>query len=184
MRSATLPAIALIASLALAGCSSSTSPQASPAAAAANSPAVPAAAPPAAAAPFDAKAVTGKLAKTVPTVKLTVTYDATTDPNGKLGRQHQYQSKTAFDDTRVSSSPKAADDAVQGRRDSISYGGTVEVFATDADAETWATYVDKAQQALGPMATPDYIYRHGSVVVRVSHLLSAAQAGDYDKALS
>lgn len=184
MRSATLPALALIAGLALASCSSSATTKAAPAAAAANSPAAPAAAPPAAATPLDAKAVTEKLAKTVPTAKLTVTYDATTDPNGKLGRQHQYQSKTAFDDTRVASNPKAADDAVGGRRDSISYGGTVEVFANDADAETWATYVDKAQQALGPMATPDYIYRHGTVVVRVSHLLSATQAADYDKALS
>ncbi|MFB9364898.1 hypothetical protein [Kitasatospora albolonga] len=130
----------------------------------------------------DAKTVTERLAKTLP-VKLTVTYDATTDPNGKLGRPHQYLSKTAFDDTRVSNSPKAKEDESKGRRDSISYGGTVEVFATPEDAETWMRYVDSMQAAFGALVTPDYLYRSGVTVVRVSHLLTAEQAKAYEAAI-
>jgi len=185
MNRATLTAAAVLTAVALAGCSSSktTTPAAAPPAAGGAAP-TPTAAAPAAAPAGDAKTVTAALTKAIPTVKLTVTYDATSDPNTRLGRPHQYVSKTAFDDTRVSSLPKAAEDATDNRRDSISYGGTVEVFANDADATAWATYVDKAQQALGGLATPDYIYQHGAVVVRVSHLLTAAQAAEYQKALS
>ncbi len=183
--------LALAAAL-LAGasaCSSNPAPAAAPAAppaAAAPSsttPAAPTTAPAASAPAADAANVTAALTKKVPSVKLTVTYDATTDPNGKLGRPHQYVSKTAFDDTRVSGLPKAQEDASKGRRDSISYGGTVETFATAEDAQAWADYVDKGQAALGGMLTPDYIVRKGTVVIRVSHLLTAAQAAEYEKAL-
>lgn len=131
----------------------------------------------------DAAAVTAKLAKTITSVQLTVTYDATTDPNTRLGRPHQYTSKTAFDDTRVSEKPEAKEDASQDRRDSISYGGTVEVFATAEDAKVWMDYVDKAQQALGGMLKPDYLYRHDAVVVRVSHLLTPDQAKQYEQGI-
>ncbi|MFG3054190.1 hypothetical protein ACGFZP_24985 [Kitasatospora sp. NPDC048239] len=131
----------------------------------------------------DAASVTRQLAAAGLPVRLTVTYDAGSDPNGKLGRPHQYTGKTAFDDTRVSSLEKAAADASKGRRDSISYGGTVEVFATSEDAQGWADYIDKAQQAMGGLMTPDYILRKGPVVVRVSHLLSAEQAKAYEAAL-
>ncbi|MFJ8039451.1 hypothetical protein ACIRBX_02920 [Kitasatospora sp. NPDC096147] len=161
-------------------------PVAAPPATAADSPSAPSApsassARPAAPAP-DAKSVTEKLARTLP-VRLTVTYDATSDPNGKLGRPHQYLSKTAFDDTRVSDSPKAKDGASQGRRDSISYGGTVEVFATPEDAETWVKYVDAMQATFSGFSTPDHLYRSGVTVVRVSHVLTADQAKAYENAI-
>jgi len=184
MRTRTALAATTLTLAALTACSS-TAKTAAPAAAPAASSTAPSA--PASSAapskPADAAAITSQLAAKIPSVKLTVTYDATTDPNGKLGRPHQYIGKTAFDDSRVSSLPKAKEDAVRDRRDSISYGGTVETFATIDDAKAWADYVDKAQQALGALATPDYIYQAGTVVVRVSHLLTAAQAGEYKTAL-
>jgi hypothetical protein len=170
--------VAVAATIVLAGCSSATQNTGVPAATAS-----PAAAPPQAKAQ-DAAAVTAQLTKAIPPVKLTVTYDATSDPNGRLGRPHQYTSKTAFDDTRVSNDPKAKEDATKDRRDSISYGGTVEVFATADDATAWVKYVDTAQQALGGLLKPDYMYQHGKVVVRVSHLLTPDQAAAYDKALA
>lgn len=172
-----LPALALAAALLTAGCSSTvtTSAQNEPPAPAASSPA------PASKAPLDAKAVTEKLAAAIPTVKLTVVYDAATDPNGKLGRPNQYTSKTAFDDSRASSNPKAADDA-HGRKNDIAYGGTVEVFASDDDAAAWEKYVTTITKSVGGLITPDYVYRHGKVVIRVSHLLTPDQAAEYDKA--
>lgn len=132
---------------------------------------------------FDAAAVTAKIAKAIPSVKLTVTYDATSDPNGKLGRPHQYSSKTAFDDTRVSNDPKAKDASREGRRDGIAYGGTVEVFPTVEDAEAWVKYIDGVGKALGSLVTPDYVYRQGAVVVRVSRLLTPEQAAGFEKAI-
>jgi hypothetical protein len=150
--------------------------------AAAKSSAAPAPAPPAKA--TDAAGITRQLTTKGLPVKLTITYDATSDPNGRLGRPHQYLSKTAFDDTRVADSPQAKEDATKDRRDSISYGGTVEVFPNADDATVWVKYVDGAQQALGGLIRPDYIYQHGAVVVRVSHLLTPDQAKVYEKAIA
>lgn len=185
----TRTAIAITAGLltALTACSSSggSSTTAAPAAAAPASAQPPA--PASSSAPakaLDAAGITAKLATTIPSVKLTVTYDATSDPNGRLGRQHQYSSKTAFDDTRVSNDPKAKEDATKDRRDSISYGGTVEVFDTAEDAKAWMDYVDNAQQSLGGLLKPDYLYRHEAVVVRVSHLLTPDQAKQYEQGIS
>ncbi|MGW2545364.1 hypothetical protein ACWC5I_31930 [Kitasatospora sp. NPDC001574] len=60
----------------------------------------------------------------------------------------------------------------------------VETFATPEDAKAWAEYVDKAQQALGSLFTPDYVYVAGPVVVRVSHLLTTDRAKACEKAIS
>lgn len=167
--------------LSVSACSSGGSPAAPvPPAASGASVAVQSSAP---AKQLDAAGVTAKIAKVIPSVKLTVTYDATTDPNGKLGRQHQYSSKTAFDDTRVSGNPKAKEASKEGRRDGIAYGGTVEVFPTVEDAQAWVKYIDGLQQALGSLVTPDYVYRQGAVVVRVSRLLTPDQAAGFEKAI-
>ncbi len=180
----TRSAIAVTAGLlaALTACSSgssspSTAPPGSGTAAASTQPSTPA---PAKA--LDAAGMTAKLAKTIPTIKLTVTYNATSDPNQRMGRPHQYLSKTAFDDTRVSDNPKASERAKD--RNDIAYGGTVEVFATPEDAETWFKYIDGLSQALGGMVQPDYYYRNGAVVVRVSHLLTPEQAKQYEQGIS
>ncbi|MGW4897355.1 hypothetical protein ACWEQL_34630 [Kitasatospora sp. NPDC004240] len=175
--------------LALTSCGSTTTPPTAvatppPATIPANAPAAATgttARPPAPA--VDAAAVTKKLTAAGLPVKLTVVYDATSDPNGKLGKPRQYISKTAFDDTRVSGLDKATADATKGRRDSLVYGGTVEVFATAEDAQGWAEYIDKSQQAMGTLMIPDHILRKGPVVVRLSHLLTAEQARAYEALL-
>ncbi|MFF1874293.1 hypothetical protein [Kitasatospora herbaricolor] len=183
VRALTLPAVtALLA--ATAACSAAPSAAAPPAPVAANGQTGPATGTGRPLAALDAAAVTQQLIRVIPTVKLTVTYDGTTDPNGKLGRPHQYVSKSAFDDTRVSGLPKAKEDESRGRRDSISYGGTVEIFATPEDARGWADYIDQGQQAMGSLLTPDYIFRNGTVVVRVSHLLTTEQASAYGRAIA
>lgn len=183
LRALTLPAVAVLLSAA-AACSSAPPAAAPPAPAAMNSQAGSSSGTSRPLAALDAAAVTQQLIRVIPSVKLTVTYDGTTDPNGKLGRPHQYVSKSAFDDTRVSGLPKAKEDESRGRRDSISYGGTVEIFATPEDARAWADYIDQGQQAMGSLLTPDYIFRNGTVVVRVSHLLTTEQASAYGRAIA
>ncbi|MEV8098622.1 hypothetical protein [Kitasatospora sp. NPDC085879] len=130
----------------------------------------------------DATAVTKQLLATGLPVKLTVAYTDADDPERRLGQPHQYVSKTAFDDTRVSGSPLAKEDAVGHRRDAVSYGGTVEVFATSEDAEARVRDIGGEQQSSGA-ARPDYLYRSGVVVVRVSHLLTPEQARAYEAAI-
>lgn len=131
----------------------------------------------------DALAITKQLAAAVPTVRLDIAFTAATDPNGKLGRPHQYTSKTAFIDSRIPAA-KAKEDAADGDHHPIAAGGTVEVFATDADAKAWIAYVDKIGQAFGGMVTPDYLLRHGRYVIRASHLLTPTQVDGYKAVLA
>jgi hypothetical protein len=137
---------------------------------------------PKSAAEADAAAVTERLTEAIPTVKTTVVYTDASDPNGKLGRPHQYLSKTAFTDTRIPYAKAHADD--NGRKDALSYGGTTEVFATDADAKAWVGYIDKIGQAVGGLVTPDYLLRNGRIVLRVSHVLTTAQVNEYKAVLA
>ena len=171
-------AVALLAAVGLlTGCSSSSDSKAT------SEPGVHTAAPIQQVAKLDAKGITQRLIAAVPSVTMKVDYTAATDPNGKMGRPHQYVSKTAFADSRVSKNPKAADES-NHRPDAISYGGTVEVFATVADANAWTAYIDKLGQALGGMVTPDYVLQRGRYVIRASDLLTPAQVDGYKAVLT
>ncbi|MEC3992266.1 hypothetical protein VSR01_01375 [Actinacidiphila sp. DG2A-62] len=181
MRIRTTAAVLAVPAALLAGCSSGSSKSAP------EEPGV------ATSAPATVKAITGKqadaatvtkqLAAAVPSVKLTVTYTEATDPNSRMGRPHQYVSKTAFADSRVSTNPKAKDEA-DGRPDAISYGGTVEVFAADADAKAWVDGIDKMGQAVSSLVTPDYLLRQGRYVIRASDLLTPGQVAEYKAVLA
>lgn len=131
---------------------------------------------------LNATTITDQLVAAVPTITTTVVYTQTSDPNGKMGRPHQYLSKTAFADSRI---PEAkAKEQADGRPDAISYGGTVEVFATDADAKAWVDGIDKIGQAVGSFVTPDYLLRQGRYVIRASSILTPAQADEYKAVLA
>ncbi|WP_052390074.1 hypothetical protein [Streptomyces sp. NRRL B-24484] len=131
----------------------------------------------------DAAAVTKHLLASGLPVKLTAAYTGADDPERLLGRPRQYVSKAAFDDTRVSNSPLAKEEAPGHRRDAVSYGGAVEVFATAEDAEARAGDLGGRQPSPGGGARPDYVYRSGVVLVRVSHLLTPEQAHAYTRAI-
>jgi hypothetical protein len=171
-----------VASLALAAtaCSSSSDkPAAAPPAATTPAtttptPAGPSVAPASAAtttaAAVDAAAVTAKLAKAIPGLKQVKAYTAEDDPNHLLGRPGQYTSKTAFTDPRV----KAVD--VDGQaEDAIIRGGSIEVFATEADAAARAGYLAGVIKALPLALEYDYVV-HGTVLIRASKLLTPEQA--------
>jgi hypothetical protein len=166
----TIAAVLLAGSLALPGCSSSSSDTSSntPKAAASQ-------------APMTAATITTGLAEHIPTVKTVAVYTEATDTNKRMGRPHQYLSKTAFADSRIPLAEAKKDSG--GRKDAISYGGTVEVFATAADAKAWADSIDAAMSKLTALITPDYIYRSGRVVIRASNDLTPSQAKEYETAL-
>lgn len=172
MNRATLAVAIALTAVALAGCSSSKT--STPAAAPPVASAQPAAPSPAAKAVDAAQAVSA-LTKTVTAAKTGTTITADTDPNSLLGRPGQYTSKVTFTDSRV----KASD--VDGLKpDDVQRGGAVEVFASASDAQTRASYIQTVTKSLPAAAEYDYV--HGTVLVRVSHYLTPAQAGDYDKA--
>ncbi|MCM2427397.1 hypothetical protein [Streptomyces sp. RKAG337] len=171
----TIAGAALVAAVALTGCSSTPTPNAP---AAAPSASTTTAQPPAAdkpAGPLDAKAITTGLGKKIPTMKTTLVYTEDTDPNHLLGRPGSYTSKTAFSDSRV----KAAE--VEGlRSDAIERGGSVEVFSTAAEAHTRAEYIGRIGKAMP--AAVEYDYVSGTALVRVSRILTPTQARAYEAA--
>lgn len=124
-----------------------------------------------------AQQVVTALAQRVPTLIPGVVYTAETDPNHLLGRPTGYQSKATFADRRINS-PSAADSS-QG---SVELGGSVEVFADDQGAQQRMRYVHAIGAGLPAAAEYDYV--SGSVLLRVSRLLTPVQAAEYQKALS
>ena len=169
--STTMTALATITALALAGCSNtshgnSNSGSGSSAPAKANA---------AAATPLTASTAFTKLTTTVPTAKLSGTVTAATDPNHLLGRPGQYTSKITFTDSRI----KAAD-VTDSTKGSVDLGGAIEVFADPAIAEARAKYIEAVTKSMSALAEYDYV--HGTVLVRVSHYLTPAQAAGYKSA--
>lgn len=111
----------------------------------------------------------------IPTAKLSGTVTAANDPDHLLGRPNQYTSKVTFSDSRI----KAAD--VEGTsKGDVTRGGEIEVFADPAAAAARAKYIQAVTKSMPALAEYDYV--HGTVLVRVSMLLTPAQAGEYKKA--
>lgn len=131
---------------------------------------------------LDAPAILTRLQAAIPGIRQTARYTSSTDPNGKLGRPHQYTSKLQFADPRVSKA-KASEEA-NGDPTDLVYGGTVEVFANADDAKAWIKYVDGIGKAIGGLVTPDYLLRQGRYVIRASHLLTPEQVDGYKGVLA
>ncbi|MFF0297758.1 hypothetical protein ACFYST_30500 [Kitasatospora sp. NPDC004614] len=169
MRRTVLAATAATAGIALivTGCSSSTD---------SSNTAAPAASTPVASAPapakqqLDAAAALAALTAHAPTIKQVKAYTADTDPNHLLGRPGQYTSKVAFNDSRI----KAED--VEGQdEDAVIRGGSIEVFASAADATARAAYLEKVTKSMPALVEYDFVVRE-TAVLRVSQRLSPDQA--------
>ncbi|MFD8144744.1 hypothetical protein [Streptomyces sp. NPDC059708] len=169
MNRAALAAAAAVTAILLAGCSSTSTPKAAPGGQAGQ----PAPAPSKAAA--DASSTFAAISTAVPTAKLGGTVTAENDPNHLLGRPGQYTSKITFTDGRI----KAADTEGLEAGD-IGYGGSIEVFASTADAKARHDYIQTVTKGVPALAEYDYL--HDSTLIRVSHLLTPEQAADYEKA--
>ncbi|MFE9844719.1 hypothetical protein [Streptomyces goshikiensis] len=161
-----LAALAAGTVLLLAGCSSPTSGDSKP------QPASPSTASPAANASSAYKA----LAAAVPSATGSAPVTAESDPNHLLGRPGQYTSKITFKDGRIK-----PDDTQGVEAGDVSLGGAIEAFASAADAQTRATYIQTVTKGMPALAEYDYV--HGATLVRVSRLLTPEQAGEYKTAL-
>lgn len=113
--------------------------------------------------------------KAVPTSKFTLKVTEANDGNHLLGRPHQYTSAVKFSDTRVKASDVEGD-----AKDDVTHGGGIEVFANHADAQARADYIQAIVKASPIFAEYDFV--SGNVVIRVSHYLTPAQAGEYKTA--
>ncbi|WP_328913397.1 MULTISPECIES: hypothetical protein [unclassified Streptomyces] len=121
-----------------------------------------------------AEQVATALAKEVSTMQTTVVYNKTTDPEHLLGTKDGYSSKIAFSDSRV---PPAE---VDGKADdAVERGGSIETFATPAEAHARADEI--VAHAQGPAAEEYHFYVGGSLV-RVSWVMGPSQAADYRQA--
>jgi hypothetical protein len=121
-----------------------------------------------------AQVFAGFKAKGLPTGE-SVTYTDASDLNHLLGRPGQYTGKVNFKDTRIPDS---------GNHDvniAVDDGGSIEVFATQADATKRFTYVQAIATSSALFA--EYDYQDGLVVLRISNVLTPAQAQAYEAAL-
>ncbi|MFE5655721.1 hypothetical protein [Streptomyces sp. NPDC056431] len=113
-----------------------------------------------------------KLSAKVSSAKLSGVVTEDNDPNNLLGRPNQYTSKITFTDSRIK-----ADDVAGAEPGSLELGGAIEVFASAADAQARADYIQKVTKGMPMLVEYDYV--SGTVLVRVSHYLTPTQAADY-----
>ncbi|WP_335970454.1 hypothetical protein [Streptomyces sp. CA2R106] len=124
-----------------------------------------------------AEQVASTLERSVSTMTTTVVYTAATDPDHLLGTSRGYLSKVAFADSRV----QPAD--VEGTKaDAVVRGGSIETFATAAQAHARARSIESGAQ--GTASAGEYHYYVGASLIRVSQVLTPAQANDYELAAS
>lgn len=122
--------------------------------------------------PVTASTAFTAIAAKVPTAKLSGTVTAANDPDHLLGRPNQYTSKITFTDSRIKAS-----EVTDSSKGSVDLGGEIEVFADPASAQARKKYIQAVTKSISALAEYDYV--HGSVLVRVSHYLTPAQAGEY-----
>jgi hypothetical protein len=168
--------VAVVAGLALAGCSkSSPTPTAAPpttVTATDSTDTTAAATDTTAAQAMTASDVVAKLKTAGLPIAETKDYTADDDPNKLLGRPNQYTSKTSFHDSTL---PKSASFSTDG-------GGSVEVFDTADLAKAREDYV---KSVIGTSALlAEYDYLSGPVLLRLGHELTPTQAKAYQDALN
>lgn len=100
-------------------------------------------------------------------------FTAENDPNHLLGRPGQYTSKVAWRDSRV---PLQTSEW----QHEVSDGGGIEVCATLEEATRRFTSVEEISQSSPLFA--EYDYQAGQAILRISKVLTPAQAEAYHKA--
>jgi hypothetical protein len=132
---------------------------------------------PRAKAPPSAVTVIRYLARRFP-IRLSVVYTASTDPNHLLGRPGGYTSKAAFVDRDI-----PASQATDTELGSIELGGGVEVYPTAAGAWQRAQYLRSVVRRF-PIVGDEYDYVDRGVLLRLSDVLTPAQAAAFGRALA
>lgn len=176
-RAAVLAAATLLLAAGCGGSSKTSTPAANTAPAASTASAAAPAAHTTAPSATDAAGVVTRLKAAGLPVGAVIVYTAASDPNHLLGRPGGYTSKAGFADTRID--PKDAKDTSAG---SVDLGGDIEVFSDAAGAQARADYIRKALASM-PMFGTQYEFVSGTVLLRLSQVLTPDQAAAYKKAL-
>ena len=101
-------------------------------------------------------------------------YNASNDGTRLLGRPGQYTGKVNFRDTRIRDG---------GGGVAVSSGGSIELFATRADAKRRSDFVSAIFTSASPSIPAEYDYLVGSAFLRLSHVLTPTQARKYEAVL-
>ena len=101
-------------------------------------------------------------------------YTASNDGTRLLGRPGQYTGKVNFRDTRIKDG---------GAGFAVSSGGSIEIFATRADAKRRADFVSAIFESASPSIPSEYDYLVGNAFLRLSHVLTPTQARKYEAVL-
>ncbi|MBR0488069.1 hypothetical protein IJJ39_00075 [Candidatus Saccharibacteria bacterium] len=127
-----------------------------------------------------------RLEKRIPMVTDVVNYSEANDPNGIMGQENQYTSKSSWEDKRLTEMASE-------------HAGTIEVFKNVKDAELREWKIDTIIDACKRMITAEkygkavtggwncedyYVYRMDAVVVRLSVSLNKDQLEEYVADLS
>jgi hypothetical protein len=100
---------------------------------------------------------------------------AANDPNELLGRPGQYTGKAFFHDARL----PAEKNSLHPELIDADSGGSVEVFASEADAKKRADYVQAITESSGLFA--EYSYLRGAAFIRVTGKLTPDQVKIYER---
>lgn len=122
-------------------------------------------------APATAGQVADSLGKEGIVLQDVVVLDEKTDTNNLLGRPGQYTSKVFFHDARHPKTPDSGDD----------FEGTVELFATPADAQKRHDYIEQVTSGMPMML--QYQFLRGNVLVRLPKAFTPSETEAYKAAL-
>jgi hypothetical protein len=100
-------------------------------------------------------------------------FTAKNDTNHLLGRPGQYIGKASWSDSRIKST--SADGYYE-----VSDGGSVEVFASLANARSRFAYIQQISKSASTLA--EYEYQQGLYILRLSKALTPIQAKAYQDA--
>ena len=105
-------------------------------------------------------------------------YNAENDPFKRLGRPGQYVGKALFHDSRMPLEKLPNMDVIAFQ----SSGGIVEIFNNPGDLEDRKSALEQARRQF-PQAAPEYQFTNGVILVRLGHVFTPDQAGQYEQAL-
>ena len=126
------------------------------------------------------------LEKRIPMVTDVVNYSEANDPNGIMGQENQYTSKSSWEDKRLTNIISE-------------HAGTIEVFKNTKDAELREWKINTTAEACKKIVTAEkygsavmsgwncddyHMYRVNTVLVRLSVSLNEAQLTEYKNALT
>jgi hypothetical protein len=105
-------------------------------------------------------------------------YNAENDPFKRLGRPGQYVGKALFHDSRMPLEKLPDMDVLAFQ----SSGGIIEVFNNPGDLEDRKAALEQARRQF-PTAAPEYQFTNGVILLRLGHVFTPEQAGQYEQAL-